>query len=45
MKLQVLMEVSVKMRAFSDIAPCSVGVRVINMMMEAVCTSETSVYS
>jgi hypothetical protein len=36
-----------KITAFCDIAPCSLGVdrRFITLIMEAVCTSETSVYS
>jgi hypothetical protein len=47
-KFQVLTAVGTKMTAFWGIAPCSlveVEVRTyIAMMMEAVCTSETSVY-
>jgi hypothetical protein len=47
-RLQVLTAASMKMRAFCDIAPCSlVGVHTapITLMMEAVRTSKTSVYS
>jgi putative flippase GtrA len=40
-RFQVLMMVSLKMIAFWHVLPCSLF---IALMMEAVCTSETSVY-
>jgi hypothetical protein len=50
---QVLVAVTLKMRAFWDIAPCllfrvdilEVHTAVITMLMEVLCTSETCVYS
>jgi hypothetical protein len=46
MRLQALTVTNMKMTAFCNIAPCSPGVyrRFIALMMEAVRTSETSVY-
>jgi hypothetical protein len=43
-RFQGLTEVSLKMRALWDIAPCSLVEVERYLMMEAVCTSETSVY-
>jgi hypothetical protein len=42
-RFQVLMVASMKIGAFWDVAPCSLGVdrRSIALMMETVCTSES----
>jgi hypothetical protein len=49
MRFQLLMAASMKMTAFWDIVPCTIVSEVhtafiITMMMEALCTSEMSVY-